>query len=326
MPSTLQQLTGPGVFTQGAINAINANFAAIQGIDLWVRPQYGNNNGNGSSKYPLGSYFNAFASVGGALSSPLCVPGTVIGLLGVTFEEVTGPIVNDITIVGMGNQPRQATTSGVANGGGATWMSSSATASTPLLIVQGQGWRLQNIFFASGAGVTANPCVQLLREGDPPTAADGSHAQILNCVFTGTDDGLQAKGGVAFVTIDGCTFFNFAGSGDTGISNATGLGVGTNYGWTIRNSVFRDNVNSVLIPLINASIYNNNFEVKGSFVTDTTIALSLTGGARNSVFNNMFNRPTNTSPNATLFVGGTNDVWSNNYGSDAIFFGVPDNS
>ena len=127
-------VTGGGVFSKKNIADINNNFAALTQPNIWVRPQYGNNS------TADGTYAKPYATIGGALSSPLCVPGVVIGLLGVTKEEVTGPIVNDITILGMGNQPRQATTSGIANGGGATWMSSSASASTPLLISSYPRW------------------------------------------------------------------------------------------------------------------------------------------------------------------------------------------
>ncbi len=90
--SSLQTITGGGSFTAGNIAAINSNFAALQNIDVWIRPQYGNNNGNGSVKYPLGSYQNPYASMGG-LGSAL-VPGLTSGLQGVLFENYVAPAVN----------------------------------------------------------------------------------------------------------------------------------------------------------------------------------------------------------------------------------------
>ena len=138
---------------------------------------------------------------------------------------------------------------------------------------------------------------------------------------------LRQPGEIINLTVDGCLFFDFVGAGDTGIeaSIAGGIANPPYLQWVIRNNRFVNNVNHVVGALRNATISGNNFVVIGRTVT-TTICLSLASGANNSVFNNMFNRPLNTSPNATLYAGGTNDVWSNNYGSDAIFFGVPDNS
>jgi hypothetical protein len=125
--------------------------------------------------------------------------------------------------------------------------------------------------------------------------------------------------------VSGCEFFGFSGSGDCGIETVTGAGIGTNLGWTIANNWFYNNANHVIAALSNGRVYGNDFTVVGS-TTTCTIALSLTGGASNSVYNNAFNRPLNTSPNATLYVAGTNDTWTVNYGTDNFFFGVPDNS
>lgn len=313
----LPQLVGSGgVFTRQNLQQINANFAALSQPDLWVRPQNGNNDNPGTYDKPL-------ATMAGTVK--YLKPGMVIGLLGVLFEEVVFPNVNDVTIRGMANTPRQATTSGVPNGGGATWLSpaSGAVVGAYLASVGGQGWSFENIYF-NASGETSGGCVVLNRDGDPPLGKDASHASFLNCRFTGANFGIGDNGGCGFVTVDGCDFFNFTGSGDTGIKGVS-VAQAVPLNWKIRNSNFWNNVNHVVIALSSGRIDNNNFTVIGSSLT-TTIALSLTGGKNNSVFNNMFNRPLNTSPNATLFVGGTADVWSENYGSDAIFFGVPDNA
>lgn len=317
-------LTGGGAFTRVNIDQINSNFREVSGgsgssgsVDVYINPANGNNNNNGLSP---GS---PKATMAGC--SSLIAPGIRIGLLGVLTEEFVMPIVSDVSIIGLANQPRQATTSGAPNGGGSTWLSPSG-GSGILLKVRGQGTRIENIYFNNSS---AQPCIQILTDGagDPPVDSDGAHAQILGNIFTGADAGIQVSGGTNFVTIAGNTFFNFTGTGDTGIEAVTGAGVGTLWGWKLLNNVFYNNVNHVILPCVNATITGNNFIIigGGSAVT-STIALSLTGGAKNSVYNNMFNRPVNTSPNATLFVGGTSDVWSQNYGSDAVFFGVPDNS
>src|SRR5262245_13328231 len=115
---SLTTITGGGAFTSQNIRDINSNFAVVSNPDLWVRPQ-----NTASNAAANGTYDRPFASFTAA--GPSMRPGMTVGLLGVTLEEFSSPRVNDITIVGMGNLPRQATTSGVANGGGSTWLSPS---------------------------------------------------------------------------------------------------------------------------------------------------------------------------------------------------------
>lgn len=314
-------ISGGGSFTRSNIDQINSNFSELAGstatsptgLSVWVRPQYGNNNN-------VGTYDRPFATMSGA--SRAFVPGMTVYLEGVLFEEFTAPIINDVSIVGAGNQPRQATTSGAPNGGGATWLSPSGGTGT-LLTLKGQAWKLQNIFMNNSATGATTSCVNIDCVGDPPTEADASHTQILGCIMTGGNFGVYAPLGPNYVTIAGCTFYNFASSGDTAIKAAQS--VRTLLGWKVLDNVFYNNVNHIVAPLSRGTVTGNNFNVVGNSIT-TTIACSLTGGAGNSVYGNMFNRPLNTSPNATLYVGGTNDVWGANVGSDDFFFGVPDNS
>lgn len=313
-----QPVIGNGSFDATAAGVINNNFANVQTYDLWVRPQ--NVSGSGET----GTYtqpFSSFSAAGGALRA-----GMVVGFQGVTKENWVPPVVNDITLVGVANQPRQATDNGIANGGGATWLNPSTVAS-PLVSLAAntsdapmQAWRFQNIFF-NNAGDAA--CVKLDRK---VTGSDSSHASFYGCKFTGADSGIQT-GEILFLTVVGCTFFDFVGTSDTGIeaSIAGGIANPPYLEWVLTDNVFCNNVNHVVGALRNATITRNNFIIVGRSLT-TTIALSLTGGANNAVFRNTFNRPLNTSPNATLFVGGTNDTWSNNDGTDNQFYGVPDNS
>ena len=206
-------------------------------------------------------------------------------------DEFTAPLgVNDITIRGMATQPRQATTSGTPNGGGATWLPPSAGATsttTPLCIVRGQGWRFENIYFNSSA--TAAPCVSLLMNGagDPPVDASAEHTSFYNCFFTGADDGIKASGGPNFVTIDSCRFFGFSGAGDTAISFTVGAGVHSLYGWEIKNCEFWGNIIHIQAGLSGASIHDNHFTYINNGVT-TTIFYDATGGSDNAVFRNAF--------------------------------------
>ncbi len=308
-------ITGGGSFTSQNIKDINANFAAVNAPDLWVRPQYGNNT------TANGTYEKAFSSIGGALSSPLLRPGMTIGLLGVTFEEVSGPIVSDITIVGMANMPRQATTSGAPNGGGSTWLSPSGGTGT-LLTVRGQGWTVQNIYFNNTATGNTTSCVQVLTQGDPPLAADAAHIQIRGCVFTGANFGIYVSGGTNFVTIDGNKFFNFTGSGDTAIKNVAGAGVGTLLDFTVTNCRFYNNVNGIVIPSQNGLYENNVFVSVGASVTATTL-LSLTGGTGNTIFQNKFGLDSNAAGIGTIVAMGTTPNAGPNFYNEQTEYGQP---
>ncbi len=314
----MQTITATGAFDASAAAAINTNFQNVQGYDLWVRPQNVSGNGEtGTFTQP----FSSFSAAGGALRA-----GMVVGFQGVTKENFVAPVVNDISIVGVANQPRQATDSGIANGGGATWLNPGTVASPLVSLASNtsdapsQAWRFQNIFF-NNAGDAA--CVKLDRK---ITGSDSSHASFYGCWFTGADSGIQT-GEIINLTVDGCLFFDFVGAGDCGIeaSIAGGIANPPYLQWVIRNCRFVNNVDHVIGALRNATIYNNNFVVIGRTVT-TTICLSLASGANNSVYGNMFNRPLNTSPNATLYAGGTNDSWGPNYGQTDFFWGIPDNS
>lgn len=304
-------ITQQGSFDGTVAGQINRNFQALQGIDLWVRPQ------NVSSLGQTGTYTQPYGSMAAA---PL-VSGMTVGLQGVLREEYTGPIINDVTIVGVANYPRQATTSGVANGAGATWISPTTVTNTAALCnVRGQSWRFVNLYFNNSA--TTAPCVMLTVSGtgDPPTDPDASGASFYNCVFTGADDGLSSTGLPNYVTIDGCTFFNFAGAGDTAISYAVGGGIKTLWQWTIANCNFENNVHNIVAGLNGANLTNNTFHYIGNTVTSTSLVI-LTNGQNNNVMLNKFTMA-ETTGTATIFQGGTNDAWFNYYADGAVA-GVP---
>jgi len=310
----MQTITGGGVFTRQNINAINSNFAEVgnpSGLSYWIRPQVGND-GN------PGTYAQPFATMAGL--SRYLVPGIVVYLEGVLRENFTAPLgVNNVTIVGMSTVPRQATTSGTPNGGGATWLSpTSVTNTADLCVVKGQGWTFQNILFNNAATSAAD--VLLLRSGtgDPPLDPDGSHAAFLNCRFTGTSLGIEDEGGCGFVLIDGCEFFNFAGTGDTAIKN-TSTAVAAPLDWTITNSRFWGNVNHIVAPA-------SGWLIKGcAFKAATTSTIDFTGGtAPNFVQQNFFGIAAADFDPAGGVTGVTGDAWSNTL-TDAIETGLPAN-
>jgi len=301
-----QTLVGTGAFDAQAADKINTNFLNIQGYDLWVRPQ--NVSGNGQT----GTYtqpFQSFAAAGGALRA-----GMVVGFQGVTKENWTTPVVNDITIVGVADQPRQATDNGIANGGGATWLNPSTVASPLISLAQNtsdaptQAWRFQNIFF-NNAGDAA--CVKLDRK---ITGSDSSHASFYGCKFTGADSGIQT-GEILFLTVVGCTFFDFIGTTDTGIeaSIAGGIANPPYLSWVIQNNVFTNNVNHIVGALNNATITGNSFSWKGRSVT-TTLQLNLTGGINNIIMGNYFGVAHAETGSAGMFLPqNTLNSWLNFY-------------
>lgn len=303
----LTTITGGGAFTKQNISDINANFASVGEPDIWVRPQYGNNN------TADGTWAKPYATLAGV--SRLIVPGIVIGIEGVLKEEFSTPIVNDVTLIGAAsNLPRQATTSGVANGGGATWLSPASGTGT-LLTVNGQAWRVQNIMFNNSA--TAAPCIKPVTVGDPPAEADGQHLLIIGCNFTGSDDGIACPSGTNRVHIYDSTFENFSGSGDVAISAAGSIQ--TLYDWRIIGCTFRNNVHNIVAALSNSTIANCTIEAGSS----STINLT-NGVAPNFVINNAFNIAAADFDPAGGVTGVTGDVWSNIL-TDAIETGLPAN-
>lgn len=307
---SLAAITGGGSFTSRNISDINANFSSLQAVDLWVRPQYGDNGNPGTYDKPL-------ASMAGA--SKYLKPGLVVGLEGVLFEEFTAPLgVNNVTLIGCQAVPRQATTSGIPNGGGATWLSPSGGTSW-LLRIRAQGWTVANIYFNNSA--TAAPCISILTDGagDPPTDADGAHTLIYNCILTGADDGINVNGGTNYVRIVNSTLQGFSGSGDIAISSTVGAGVGTLKDWRIINCKFLDNAANITAGLSHATIAGCFFE------NGSASNINLTGGtAPNYVVGNAFNIAAADFDPAGGTTGVTGDVWSNTL-TDAIETGLPAN-
>ena len=307
-------ISGGGSFTRQNIDQINSNFAEVAAasngspLSVWVRPQYGNDANPGTYARPL-------ATMAG--TARYITPGLTIYVEGVIFEQVTFPIVNNVTVVGVSVVPRQATTSGVPNGGGATWLSPTGLSnSLALATVQGQGWTFQNILFNNSA--TSAGCIKLSVVGDPPTQADASHCAFINCRFTGANLGIDDAGGSAFTYINGCEFFNFAGSGDMAIKS-TSTAVRLPLDWTIVNSRFWGNVNHITAPASGWLVQGN------TFTAATTVQIDFTGGVgTNHVKLNSFNIAAADFDPAGGVTGVSGDVWSNTL-KDTIETGLPAN-
>ena len=294
------------------VDGSDASIKVSPGISYYVDPQNGDDDRSGRS------WTKAFASFD-ALDDILA-DGDTINFRGVYKGNWTAPNVNDVTLVGVANQPRQATSDGVANGAGATWLSLASPAVDNLLKIYGQSWHIKNIFFNNSDTTKAD--VWLHR--NESLSQDASHAIIEGCRFTGTCYGIKQSGGVSYVRLLDNFFFNFAGSGDTAIASESGTGDGTGIWWEIARNRFSDNVHSLVIPLNVADIHHNLFVAVGHVVTATSL-INTTSGGHNTIHDNVFSGVVpDASPNDTLFVAGTADHYSNNQGTTAAIYGKPD--
>lgn len=279
MPVTFQSA---GAFTASDQAAINRGFTQIN-ADFFVDGDYGFDGNPGTS---AGLAFRTFGPLSLALTNYRRNNNTqkqiVIAFCGVTNYEWSTPKVNDVYLIGSAGYPRQATTSGVPNGGGATWLSPTSGTGA-LLTVNGQGWTVDGIFFNNSA--TANPCILLTNDGDPPVSACGESFLLQNCTLTGSDDGLKSTGLPNHVTIRNNVFRGFSGAGDIAISYAVGAGTGTLYNWKVLGNSFQANANHITMGSSGAEIAGNHFSYIDAGVTSTT-QIVLTGGANNSVHDN----------------------------------------
>lgn len=313
----MKLITGGGALTNRNIADLNANFQEVAGATtgptFWVRPQASISNA------PAGTLADPFPSFSALGAAGVLVSGAVINFEGVTFEQWTTPLgINNVSIVGAQVTPRQATTSGVPNGSGATWMTPSNLSNTlPCIRVQGQGWTIANVYFNSSA--TTNGCIQPYTTGDPPTAADGAHLLIDNCILTGAAYGVYASGGTNFVTIQNSSLFGFSGSGDVAIAQTAGAGIGTLLGWKVLNCRFWGNATNIVMP------FNQGIVMGCVFTNGTAANINLTGGtAPNFIQQNVFNIAAADFDPAGGTTGVTGDAWSN-YLTDAVETGLPAN-
>jgi hypothetical protein len=304
----MYEISGGGVFSSQNIKQINSNFAELSQPDIWVRPQFGSNTSGD------GSYAKPFASMSG--TARVLKAGMVVGIEGVLREEYSGPIINDVTLVGMGNQPRQATTAGAPNGGGATWLSPSGGTGS-LLTINGQSWKVQNIYFNNSATGATTGCIKLVGGGDPPLTPDAGGTQIFGCRFTGEANGIYIDGGPGFLDIAGNTFMFFDTSGDCAIL-AGGSG-GTGFGTVVRDNQFEANLTHIkaLSTAYGWNVHDNHFSyVKGGVTT--VVFIDFTGGNQNSVYRNVFDVNSGNGGIASMFVLGTTDVWAFNTLGSAV--------
>lgn len=236
--------------------------------------------------------------------------GDVILTRGKIKEQLTTPAgVFDVTIIGAGNKPRHADdhteASGKRGSSAATWVSpDSATASTPLLKVQQQGWKVINMLFGAGPASTAS--ILLFRDGGSgDDERDASHFHTIGCRFSAPVIGIQDSGGCAFVRIED-TFIH--GATTAAINNVTGAGIGTLLGWQILRNNFHDNAIGIDLSSSQATINGN---VMGKH---TTYGIDLDGGSYNMVNGNWLQGDYTTDTGQ--YRAGSNDNWAGNFSMD----------
>lgn len=260
---------------------------------------------------PAGS-FSTFASL-----SPNIRSRDLIIVAGVVREQVVLPEVYDVLVVGAANTPRQATDSGTATGGGATWMppATGATATTPLIEIVRQGWTFQNMAFNPH---TASAAIRLTTTGGLDEAGQ---CAFIDCLFTGggtTQIGIEDNGGSGMIQIDNCVFRGLADTAIKGLNTGNAV---PSY-WQIKNSLFGQNTNDIKMSLAYALIQGNTFQTPGAGATNkviSTIALSAQG-SNNAVVNNFFNDAAAGVITTEGYTGSATDHWMN-FATDAVKFG-----
>lgn len=271
----------------GKVWYVNANTDTTKGV-----VGYDGNNGL-SPLTPLSTMARAFALIGSY---------DTIVLAGVIREQVVAPLgVFDVTIIGAGNLPRQATSSGTPTGGGACWLApTSPTATTALLELVEQGWTIKNVFFNP---VNSSAAIQGTRAEDA-VHPDPSHLLIEGCVFTGDgtgEIGFQDSGGLFDVVIKDCIFQSLT----TAIKGIAGAGIATPLRHGYFNNYFNQNTNDIVIGCSYGRIEGNDHK------NTTTQKVDLTAGGHEIVFFNRFDDNVADIDPAHGYTGSGTGSWGN---------------
>lgn len=276
----------------GRIWYVNANTEANQDERKGAP---GSNSNNGSSP------FTPFLTMARAFEFIDCYD--IISVSGVIKEQVTAPLgVLDVSIIGAGNLPRQATNSGVPTGGGAYWTApTSPAATTALLELIEQGWSVSNICFNP---TTASAGIQGTRAEDA-VHPDPSHLLIDGCFFIGggtTQIGFQDSGGLFDVVIKNSIFQSLGGVAIKGIAGA-GIAIPLRHQYL--NNYFNQNTNDIVIGCSYGVISANKFK------TTTTQKVDLTAGAHEIVNLNWFDDLAADIDPAHGYTGSSTGTWGN---------------
>jgi hypothetical protein len=267
------------------------------GNHYWVRAYSGvgggsNGNGGKSPDEPLLTMAKAFT---------LIDSGDIIHFVGNVAEQIETPAgVFDVTIIGEGTRPRHADAHTGNNGyQTATWKTA-GIATTPLLKVRQQGWRICNVLIAPPAD---SPGIDFMRDaaaGD--SERDSSHSGVYGCRFAGGSSGIKITGTEIVHDIE------IAGNIFNDITRAIWATAYYGRRFLIHDNDFDLNTNHIVAALGDSKIINNVF---GQF---TTMGVDLTNG-------NGHNVVTKNYLSGTYSIGGgykksnANDEWAGNFNS-----------
>lgn len=253
------------------------------------------------------SWDSAVLTVAQAIS--LASGGDTIYLIGKTREEnvIVPNSKGGLSIVGVGpGHPCHADTPWPY--ASAAWLPpSSPTADTDLLIIRGQGVRVEGILFDAPVDAAA---VRLERNALSGTSEfDASHAVIRNCRFDAGNTGIEDAGGCFNVLVEDCIFRGITdGTGRAIYCSSTAVALPLN--WTVRDNRFIDNDNHIIAAASKWFIGPNNVFSDAN----VTSGIDLTGGgAGNIVWGNAL---AGTYSQAGGYIpAGAADEWGGNFNS-----------
>lgn len=292
----------------GFVNGLNPTLVGpvyyVSGNASVLWGPVGSDANNGLSPLtPLATMSRAFALIYNTVGTQIVesVNATVV-LIGTIREQVTAPLVKNVTIMGATPVPYQGTDSGADNGAGcACWLApTSPTASTPLLTIVEQGWVLRNIMFGT---VASTPSVRL-KGLETAAFPDASHATIDNCFFA--TQGLSAEDGIGGYNLFNCRFTNNTFQGLTGTAIlGEDVSIRTPANNRILNNFFRECANAIDMPMNYGIIADNTFK------DITTKKIDVNSGADNRVGINYFDQDEADITIANGYIGNSSDTWRN---------------
>lgn len=280
----------------------NNPYAAYKKGRAWfVDASYG---GNGDGKSPK----TAFSTMDQAFDN--LHSGDIIYATGNIREQLVTPVqVFDVTVIGCGNQPRNADSS--PDGGqyaACTWRApASPVAAQATVRVLQQGWTFYNILF--GMGDVNSAGVEVVRNADAgDSERDGSHVQLIGCRFGGTGIGVR-------ITAAGFTENPFNGLIQGCKFNSCTYGILASSAqpnsWDIDNNIFQGCTNAI-IAKFQATVIRRNV-VMGFTAAANSGGIDIrSGGANNLVTGNALG---GTYSKAGGYNCEANDEWYGNAAS-----------
>lgn len=284
---------------------------ALRGTNWYVNPNDATADDDRSEADNGKSWTHPFETMAEAFTH--VQSGDTIYFTGNIAEEVTASnLLEDVTIVGVANRPRHAdhardaATYDFSKGyGGATWReAASHTATTPLLTLRGQGWRLVNFLMVPPSDAAA---IKLERNAlSDVSEYDPSHLSLFGMRLVGGQSGIEDSGGCFNVHIDQCTFQD-----NTNGIKTLDTAVAVPLQWVIENSHFIGNTNHLVVDASKWTIRGNTF---GNGAT-VYIKLNQNGSTsgKNMLYANAF---AGTYSNVGGYTGSaSSDEWGGNWNS-----------